>query len=137
MDVLLEFDLENDYCVVIDEDDDVCYAYLKRKDEGVSHVWLYNRGETPLTPPWKEPGEPRPVKNSAEYVSEEAFSPPSEEDAFSVSLHTKPDRSSFYVDILIGGVCYGRLAPGVTPGWARLAKASNPLASPLPQDGSR
>ena len=132
IDILLEYQLGfGDYSLVIDEENSVCYAYLKMHGVIVNHVWLYNRGESPNIAPWTQTGIDPPFKNSSEYILDLNFQAPKSEDDFSISILTENEESFNHVDILIKGICFGRFMWNIKPGYAKLSKSENRLAKPL------
>ena len=46
---------DQDYSVIIDEDNSTVYGYLMRDEEIVSDVWLYNIGKSPDFVEWDDP----------------------------------------------------------------------------------
>ena len=132
IDILLEYQLGfGDFSLVIDEENSVCYAYLKKHGVIVNHVWLYNRGETPTIPLWTQKGIEPPFKNSSEYISDLNFQAPNSEEDFTISISAENEESFNYIDILIKGICFGRFLWNIKPGYAKLSKSENRLAKPL------
>ena len=53
--VQINNEIENDYSVIIEEDNSAVYGYLIRAEEIVSDVWLYNTGNSPDFVDWDDP----------------------------------------------------------------------------------
>jgi hypothetical protein len=126
------------WSLVIDDDGEVCYAYLCRGREIVGDVWLYNRAPTPLELPW-EVGDAKdgmPFLNPAPYVREPDFALPAGEDDFRVESEIDEAGSPVSVSIFVKGKLLARLGPGDLPGYSRLARTDGPLALALHAPGT-
>jgi hypothetical protein len=56
--------------LTFEDDGKVAYAYLKKDNEIVGDLWLYNRCKTPVKPEWKDKKN-IPFANSKEYIGEQ------------------------------------------------------------------
>jgi hypothetical protein len=125
-------DPDSNFSVVVEQDSKVAYAYLRRGEEIVGDVWLYNRGPAPARSEWDDPAR-TPFANVAGYVRDEP--PPTGVREDDVSCRWRRGSEGLEaVDVLIRGTVYGRLAPGTKPGWARLASRDGPCAKVLRDD---
>lgn len=117
------------YSVVIEDDNRVAYAYLMRDKKIVGDVWLYNRGEPPNEPEWRDTSM-MPFANAREYARE-------------YSIQVIPDLASIVVSWLgskdglqkvelhVDNEIFAAIAPGARPGWSRNAIKDGPLAQVL------
>ena len=116
-----------DYELLIEDDGQVCYAYLYDADGKISgHVWLYNRGPNP-----KSFEDPRgaPPRNPEEFVADERIALP--ESGEDVSAQWWRTGGVLYARVFIRKALVGILAPGTKPGWSALAKKDGPVAKAL------
>ncbi|HEY7171596.1 MAG TPA: hypothetical protein VH417_12170 [Vicinamibacterales bacterium] len=112
------------YSVVLEEDREVAYAYLRDGHEIVGDVWLYNVGPAPAEPEWGDP-EKMPFRNPAAFVRPGALAPLAEPARWSCTFEGSEAR--VYCD----GSLVARIVPGAKPGWSVLAAKAGPLALPL------
>ena len=119
------------YSVVIDEDKSVCYAYLKYDGNMVSHVWIYNKGDAPDEPDWREREQDPPFKNSRDFVRPLDFALPESESSFSVKWFDGVIEGGLLVEIETDGVVVAEFMSGKRVGRSRLALRPNVLAVPL------
>lgn len=124
---LLHFEHENGYTSIIEDDGRSCYAYLLKKGEIVSDVWLYNRAEAPIDPEWHDQSK-IPFMNPKAY-SMHPDKLPNEGD-ISVFFETLSTGAAG-VSIMAFGNVYGRLEEAKKPGWSSFAKRDGPLARVL------
>jgi len=116
-----------DYELWIDDDGQVCYAYLREPDGSIcGKVWLYNRGPSPE---WFE--EPRgvPPRNPARFVGGVQFPLPESPDDFTAEWWS--EGGVLYARVFIGKALVAILAPGTKPGWSIMAKKDGPVANVL------
>lgn len=114
------------WTVVVEDDDQVAYAYLLHDGTIVSDLWLYNRGENPEGPPWKQQGASMPFRNSIDYVRDgTAVQNPSADDV--KVIWPSADGANPEVTICIGDWAIGWLAPDAKPGWSALVKRSGQI----------
>lgn len=125
MPALIRFDhVETRRAVVLEDDDQVGYAYLLVDDQIVGDVWLYNVRKPPEVAPWKtEPRPGMPLQNPAQLSRSGCFVPRLTPDAV---VELAWDASG--VDVTIFGVHSARLEAGKKPGWSRQAAEDGPLA---------
>lgn len=118
--------------LVFDDDDKTAYAYLKRGDEIVGDVWLYNVVSSPQKPEWLEPDgrDKMPFANPAGFASEEPFRPITDPAEIALNWEAGPDGLK-QVSIFLRGLKHAVIRPGAKPGWCRLAAKPGPLANPL------
>ncbi len=115
-----------DYELWIDDDDQVCYAYLLDAEKIYAEVWLYNRGSSPE---WFEEPRGSPPRNPAQFVGDVQFTLPESADDFSAQWwHTG---GVLYARVFIRKALVGILAPGTKPGWSIMAKKDGPVAKVL------
>jgi hypothetical protein len=115
--------------VVIRNDDRTVWAYLHTPSGIVSDVWLFNLEAAPakIEP---DPNRDRPPLNAARYCSAEAA--PVIRHPDDVEIHWRyGDGSLQSVEISVEHRLLARLAPGVKPGWSRLAATDGPCAQKL------
>jgi hypothetical protein len=124
------FSPDRRHSLVIEDNGRVGYAYLLDHDNRIcADVWLYNRGEAPAEPEWKDSTR-APFANPAQYVSPLApFTPP--QNASACSVRWQQDEGRNAVIILINDTVAGMLEPSQRPGWASGARADGPLARAL------
>jgi len=114
------------YKAIFEDDGRVAYAYLLKDEEIVADVWLYNRGEPPAEPEWRNPDK-APFANPKGYASIYKDEPISDEsDVDFTWVHNQARLVA--VEIKLKGKLYGRLTPGSKPGWSMLAIKDGPLA---------
>jgi hypothetical protein len=110
--------------VVVEDNDQTVYAYLLRKDEIVSDVWLHNSAPLETYPLWNNPDE-LPFPNRPDFIAEgEPFSMES-----AAQLSCQWDQSG--VDLFIDGVRAARMNEGVSPGASRFVAKDGPLGRRL------
>src|ERR1043166_787760 len=117
-----------DYQLWIDDDGQVCYAYLRKADGSIcGKVWLYNRGQSP-----ERFEEPRgvPPRNPARFVADVQFPLPDSPDDFSAQWWS--EGGVLYARVFIREALVGIVAPGTNPGWSIMAKKDGPVAKVLP-----
>lgn len=119
----------------VDDDGDgarVAYAYLRERGRIVGDVWLYDRGETPERPEWKEPDARSrlPFKNSAEFVVAGPFPPIATASEVRIDWTRSPE-GALGADVLIRGRLHARVQSGSKPGWCVLAAKDNAIARVL------
>jgi hypothetical protein len=105
----------------------VAYAYLKKNDEIVGDVWLYNRCKTPVEPEWKSKDN-LPFANSKEYVTGEGCLEKSIKKEnilvdWDIDENGEPLAYIYLFENLIGVV-----GVGDKPGYAMFAKKNSPIA---------
>lgn len=120
-----------DYSLVIDEEKEVCYAYLKENGRVVAHVWIYNRGDSPEEFTWKSKGQAPPFKNSKEYVAKINFLLPQSEDAFAVEWTGKTSKGSVIARVFINEIYVADFISGNKVGRSLLSGKANVFALPL------
>ena len=111
----------------IEDDGQVCYAYLYDADRNISgKVWLYNRGPSPE---WVE--EPRgvPPRNPAQFVADARFPLPESPDDLSAEWWR--EGGVLYARVFIRKALAGILVPGMKLGWSIMAKKDGPVAKAL------
>jgi hypothetical protein len=131
-DFFQQFHCEADtrYSVIIEDDEKVAYAYLMDEGAIVSDVWLYNNGETPVTPPWKDGGK-MPFANPAMYLTpSDQVLPLTDEDDVIVKWDIHQGRLENVV-INIRQQLVAKMEHGSRPGWSRKVIADGPLAKVL------
>lgn len=115
-----------DFEVWIDDCDKVCSAFLRHHDEVVGDVWLFNRGETPPEPEWRDKNN-IPFKNSLEFAFPAlVYKLPQGADDCSVewSRHLgKVIATISFHDRVVAILMEGEL-----PGWSAMARRDGPLA---------
>jgi hypothetical protein len=116
-----------DYELWIDDDDRVCYAYLREADGRIcADVWLYNRGPSPEQ---FEDSRGVPPRNPARFVADVRFPLPNSPDDFSAQWWR--EGGVLYARVFIRKALVGILAPGIKPGWSIMAKKDGPVAKVL------
>src|SRR5690349_6643253 len=116
-----------DWTVIVEDDDNVAYAYLLRGRKIVADVWLYNRSSTPRVPPWRT-GAKMPFRNSAEYVAGLGVMDDVTPEAVTVSWKQDESDAGPCVTVCIHQQPVAWLVPSAKPGWSALVKQSGPLA---------
>ncbi len=123
----------NGLSLFIEDDGDVCYAYLANGKGILAHVWMYNRTEAPIKYPWitgsAAIGEAH--KNPKEFVSEKNISLPDNEDDFRIESSIDVSAKEGEVKIFIKKTHFATLNLGETIGYSLLAAKPSPLANPL------
>lgn len=119
----------SDLSVVVEDDGRVAYAYLKRGEEIVADVWLYNVSEPPAEGGFGDRAQP-PFLNPRDYCTG-TFERISEQSLLECVL------VSPRVELRLDGRLIARLQPGVKPGWSAHAAREGPLARPLILGGDR
>jgi hypothetical protein len=110
--------------VVVEDDGNVCYAYLIQQGSIVSDVWLYNHGTAPLLPPWKSPDARPPFQNSSEFLLDpQPMGIPSPEE-----LSVVWDTEEGHVVVCLSNVPLAWLTEGAKPGWSARVKRDGPVA---------
>lgn len=113
------------YILTFEDDGKVGYAYLRKGDDIVGDVWLYNRCQTPTEPEWRDKSK-IPFANSTAYVSLGA--------QLKQALTSRDilvdwdDKTGSIAYIYIFEDLYGVVDPGDKPGYARFASEDGPLA---------
>ena len=105
------------------------YGYLHSDDRVVADVWLYNNGDAPDEPDWRERGAfPMPYRNAKPFTRpERPFALPKSEDDVTVQGVRREDGTVGAV-ISIGSFQVGELFVGDMPGRALSALKDGPLA---------
>lgn len=126
-DLLLEFiSPTGEYKLTFDDDGKVAYAYLKKGDEIVGDVWLYNRCSTPEEPEWRDRTK-IPFANSKAYMMKGGrLRRQISADDVQVNWEYEDGRPVAYVYILED--LYGVVGAGDKPGYARFATRDSRLA---------
>ena len=119
---------KENYCIIIDCDGKVAYAYLLHNKKIVSDVWLYNQQETPATINWKDTSQ-MPFLNPRQYAKEVNVSPITSDKQIKIKTFTENGLTGamLYFD----GKLFAKLLEGSKPGWSLLAKKDGPLAKKL------
>lgn len=122
------------WTVVVEEDENVCYAYLLLEGAVVFDAWAYNRTPAPLLASWKPSDRKMPSVNSAEYVNGTGVLDEVQPNRLSVSWPIDIDSDpSAEVVVCVDGDPIVWLAFGAKPGWAALAVRDGPLARKRPR----
>jgi hypothetical protein len=112
--------------LTFEDDGKVAYAYLKRGNQVVSAVWLYNRCVDPGATEWANP-ENIPFANHGEYLREEGrLQRVVQPDDVQVEWENEDGEATAYVYIF--GDLYGILGTFGKLGHARFALKDGPLA---------
>ena len=118
------------FSIVIEDDGNVCYAYLLDGDEIIGDVWLYNQSPTPEFVDWND-SLSMPFLNPKVYVDE------------SIEIEVFTDNSNIYlnwnfkeeklesVSIYLENKLIAILKPSCKPSWSSLVKKDGPLALKL------
>jgi hypothetical protein len=132
MPISVEIASPNDcYLVTIEDDGKVAYAYLHDRSEEeciIGDVWLYNSGETPDAPEWKDPNN-LPFSNPRGYALDNDLGPILRPGDVKVVWETLG--AECIAHVVIHQTPWAILKPNSKPGWCRLAAKSGPLATPL------
>lgn len=120
-------DQNDKFSIIINDDDNVAYAYLLQDGCIIGDVWLYNRMPAPLQTNWEKKDDMR-FLNPGEYIREE-IAPIEKEDE--IYLEWSFDHRIKEVKIFIRDIFVAKLAPGSQPGWSTLVRKSGPLARQL------
>jgi hypothetical protein len=118
------------HSATFEDDGRVAYAYIWQNDTIVADVWLYNHGEPPTEPEWRDPGK-LPFANPKGFASTEPFAPVTDESEVTFSWFHSSSPSDLVLSICIRGELIAKLTPGSKPGWCRLAVKDGPLALQL------
>lgn len=120
---------ENDITIVVEVEPDKCIAYYYAGEKITGDVWLFNIGETPEKPPWKQGGPP-PYQNSSEYCYPHKIILPIIESDFDTLFpdDDNPDRS---VKIYFRGLLIGLLADNWRPGYSTFARLDSGVAKTM------
>lgn len=133
MSLLAEFaSADGELSAIIDEENGVCYAYLRYRGRLVAHAWLYNRGD-PAQDELSEADVP-PIKNPARYVTAAEFTLPPGETEFSVNWPERKERGSVCCIVNLRGNRIAEFRFGERVGFSLLAATGNRLARPLAWD---
>jgi hypothetical protein len=122
-------DPESSYEVVFEDDGRVAYAYLRHEGKIVSDVWLYNSEPAPAQPEWTDRSK-MPFMNPEGFVTDTQPPIPSRPDDVTARWVQDGDQLEA-VEVFLKGELWGKLAPGVKPGWSKGAARVGPLAQPL------
>jgi hypothetical protein len=121
---------ENNFCVIIDDDGRVVYAYLLDDlDNIISDVWLYNRCEAPETTEWQDKSK-IPFANPKEFVKVDENSA-NVEKIENISVEWFETNNKVSAKIFLKNKLIGILMVGIKPGWAYMAQKDGPLAKVL------
>jgi hypothetical protein len=121
--------------VVIEDDGEVCYAYILNDRGAISgDVWLYNRCPTPVGPEWHN-RENLPFANPASFVNQNStFRPPAHANEFAVEWDDADGVS--IAKVFLNQTYFAELMIGSRPGWSLLASKDGPLAQVLRARGA-
>jgi len=123
-------DTDGKYSVVIEDNGQVCYAYLLEDKEIISDVWLYNSAETPITTDWGT-SDDMPFMNPRSFSHDENRII-IEGDLDQALVNWKfIERKLEKANLVLNGQLIAILKPGAKPGWSINAKNDGPLAKPL------
>jgi hypothetical protein len=111
--------------VIVEDDDQVGYAYLLDDDGVVADVWLYNHGPDPVTRPWTQ-GAEMPFRNPAEFTGGDKVQLPVSAEGFQVSWSR--DGAKVEAEVRLAGRAIAWLVPGTRPGWSTRVVRDGPLA---------
>jgi len=114
------------FTLTFEDNGKVAYAYLKKDEEIVGDVWLYNRGSTPDVPEWQEPKN-LPFSNPSAYTADGGLmlQPVGAED---VQVNWEDESGNLEAYIYVFENLYGVVGSGDKPGYARYAAKNGPLA---------
>ena len=118
--------------LTIEDDDNVCYAYLLRNNRIVGDVWLYNRGHTPESVDWADKSL-MPFKNPLGYAAEGAAWQDAIDDNGDLKIEWESLNGLMHVFIYFKGWLLAVLVDGSMPGYNSLAAADGPLAKVMPE----
>jgi hypothetical protein len=114
------------YCIIIEDDGDVGYAYLLNAERKiVSDVWLYNRAPTPEGHDWETDPDNAPFLNSERFLRVGDFLLPHDADDFSVQWN------GVEALVFVRNQLIAMLADGAKPGWSSRVSHDGPLARVL------
>jgi hypothetical protein len=114
--------------VIIEDDGEVCYAYLRHNEKIVSDAWLYNVAPTPELPPWKDRSRRPPFLNPRQYVVEfPTIRRILKDDDWRLNWRQEDSTAEIYVD----GALIALLREGAKPGWSIDAASDGPCAKVL------
>lgn len=130
MDFLHKFICQDneEYSVVIEDDELVAYAYLLNGEIIVGDIWLYNQAPTPVNTIWNE--EDMPFLNPSEFVKHN-IEPITDKNEISLKWVLKIDMEVDYVLIEIRKELIAKLSEGANPGWSNCVIKDGPLAKVL------
>jgi hypothetical protein len=114
----------SDLSVTLEDDARVAYAYLQRRGEIVSDVWLYNVEEPPDESAWQDKTQ-LPFLNPRKYCKQVVVERITQRSKISCTVVSES------VEVRIDDKLIARLKPGVKPGWSKFAAIDSPLARPL------
>lgn len=117
-----------EYSVIIEDDELVAYAYLCKGEIIVGDIWLYNQASTPVTSEWNK--EDMPFLNPLEFVKDN-IEPIMDENEIALKWVLKRDKEVDYVLIEIRKELIAKLSERATPGWSTCVIKDGPLAKVL------
>jgi hypothetical protein len=118
------------FTVVFDDDGRVAYASLLDSGTICSDVWVYNVGDCPEEPEWRDKSK-MPFRNPCAFTRPRDFQRPTTSRQVSFCWKRSGDGGTLAVTVFLNDCPVARLAPGSKPGWARLALKDGPLARVL------
>lgn len=121
------------FSAMFEDDGRVAYAYLCQMDDIVADVWLYNRGEPPTEPEWRDRDKP-PFANPKGFASPESFAPVADESEVTFYWSHSSGSNPLILSVCIRGELIANLTPTSKPGWCKLAIKDGPLALRLKVD---
>ncbi|PHR97590.1 MAG: hypothetical protein COA78_27405 [Blastopirellula sp.] len=125
--MLLDFISPNeDFVLTIEDNGKVAYAYLKKDEQIVGDVWLYNRCKAPPVSEWKDRGN-LPFANCEGYIDEsgQVTGPLSVED---LDVNWEEDDGLMYAYIYIKEDLFAVVGETMKPGFARFAIKDSRIA---------
>lgn len=123
------FSPDGDCKLTFDDDGRVAYAYLKRSDEVVGDVWIYNRCEAPDRPEWRDRAK-SPFANPRAYtLADWRMSDPVSPD--DVRVEWDRDDGHVVAYVYVNGSLVASVGEGDKPGYSRFAAKDGPLARRL------
>ncbi|MEM8940479.1 MAG: hypothetical protein AAGC64_14165 [Bacteroidota bacterium] len=115
-----------EFSLIIDDNGQVCYAYLLKGEEVIGDVWLYNQSNAPASVNWNDV-ESMPFLNPLEYIDDSVrFSPFTKDTPILVDWDY--DKDLRQVKIIKGNSTLGILKPNSKPGWYNSVIKDGPLA---------
>jgi len=117
-----------EYSVIIEDNELVAYAYLYKGEIIVGDIWLYNQASTPVTSEWNK--EDMPFLNPLEFVKNN-IEPIKDKNEIALKWVLKKDKEVDYVLIKIRKELIAKLSEGATPGWSTCVIKDGPLAKVL------
>lgn len=114
-----------EYSVIIEDDELVAYAYLYKGESIVGDIWLYNQALAPVTVEWNK--EDMPFLNPLEFVKNN-IDPITDKNEIVLKWVLKKDNEVDYVLIKIRQQLIAKLSEGATPGWSTCVIKDGPLA---------